>query len=100
MWEALKLRLKGYRTMLAAALYGAAGIALELHDTVTDALNSSGVDWKSLVDPKYVPWILIGTGVLFGLLRIVTRGPVGHKIGTDDDYRGTGTPIGTPKVEG
>jgi hypothetical protein len=83
MWKALKLRLKGYRTMLAAALYGLAGVALELHDTVTDALNSSGVDWKSAVDPRYVPWILIGTGIVFGLLRIVTRGPLGHKADID-----------------
>jgi hypothetical protein len=79
MWETVKLRLKGWKTVLAAALYSAAGVALELHDSVSEALNSSGVDWKSAVDPKYVPWLLIGTGVVFGLLRIVTRGPLGHK---------------------
>ena len=79
MLAALRQRLKGWKTMMTAALYGAAGVALELHDSIADGLNASGVDWKQAIDPKYVPWILIGTGVLFGLLRVITRGPVGHK---------------------
>jgi hypothetical protein len=79
MWATLKLRLKGWKTVAAAALYGGAGVVLELHDTVADMLNTSGVDWKQAVDPKYVSWLLIGTGIMFGLLRILTRGPVGHK---------------------
>jgi hypothetical protein len=79
MLSALHQKLKGWKTMLAAACYGAAGVALELHDGVADLLSSSGVDWKQAVDPKYVPWMLIGTGITFGLLRIITRGPVGHK---------------------
>jgi hypothetical protein len=79
MWAAIRLKLKGWKTMAAAALYGAAGAALELHDTVADLLSTSGVDWKQAIDPKYVPWLLIGTGVMFGLLRIMTRGPIGHK---------------------
>jgi hypothetical protein len=92
MFDKLRQKFKGWKTMAAAAFYGLAGAALELHDSVADLLNSSGVDWKAAVDPKYVPWLLIGTGIMFGLLRIATRGPVGHK--------GDAEPATEPKAGG
>jgi hypothetical protein len=92
MLAAIRLKLRGWRTMLAAGFYTAAGTALELHDSIADMLNSSGVDWKTMIDPKYLPWLLIGTGIMFGLLRIITRGPTGHK--------GDAAPVPNSKTEG
>lgn len=79
MLATLHQKLKGWKTMIAAGFYAGAGLLLELHDSIADLLTSSGVDWKSAVDPQYVPWLLIGTGVTFGVLRYVTRGPLGAK---------------------
>jgi len=79
MLSTLREKLKGWKTMIAASFYTLAGVALELHDDISDMFSSSGIDWKAMVDPKYAPWLLIATGVVFGLLRYVTQGPVGAK---------------------
>lgn len=79
MFDALRQKAKGWKTMLVSGAYTAAGTAVVMHDTLADAIGQTGVDWKTLINPKWVPWILIATGVTFALLRKATKGPVGHK---------------------
>jgi hypothetical protein len=79
MFAQLHERLKGWRTMIVSSGYTVAGTAVVMHDTIADAVGQTGVDWKQLIEPKYVPYLLIATGVTFALLRKVTKGPVGAK---------------------
>jgi hypothetical protein len=79
MLDKLHERLKGWRTMIVAGSYTAAGTALTMHDTIADAVGQTGVDWKQLINPKWVPYLLIATGITFALLRKATKGPMGAK---------------------
>lgn len=72
-------RLKGWRTMIVAGGYTVAGTAVTLHDQIADAVGQTGVDWKQLINPKWVPYLLIATGITFALLRKATKGPMGAK---------------------
>jgi hypothetical protein len=69
--------LRQSRTILAARLYALAGAAVGIHDQVVPLVVRSGVDWKPLVPPHYLPHVLIGTAILFETLRWATKGPVG-----------------------
>lgn len=64
--------LKGRKTLWVSRCYVLAGILIspEVHDAVTT--NLPGLQW---INPKMWPLVLIGTGILFELLRHVTSGP-------------------------
>jgi hypothetical protein len=68
-------RLKGYRTFIAAAFTSIGGTLAAL----PDQLNQLGVDWKVQI-PTFIPirWaglVLLVSGLVFGLLRIITTTP-------------------------
>jgi hypothetical protein len=69
------------RTILAARLYALAGAIVGIHDQVLPIVSGSGVDWKPLLPPQYLPLVMIGGAVVFETLRWVTTGPVGRKDG-------------------
>jgi hypothetical protein len=80
MWEKLKLKLRGWRTIIAANLYVLAGALVGVHDFIIPYI--AGIDWQPVTRqvPDWAwPFIVVGTGALFGWLRTVTTGPVGGK---------------------
>jgi len=79
MFATLREKLKGWKTMIAAALWGAAGFIVEFHDQAIVWIGGAGVDWKTLIPAHWLPYIMIGSAVLFGYLRWITTGPVGSK---------------------
>lgn len=67
-------RLEGWRTRIAALVTAVAGGALPLLSEVFQPLST--FDWMKYTDPKIAPWIMLGVGVVFAMLRYATKGPV------------------------
>jgi len=61
-------RLRGWRTIVFAAATGMLGIL--------DVLNA--VDLKTILPEGKAGWIVTVVAIATGLLRLVTRGPVGQ----------------------
>lgn len=79
---------KGYRTQIAASLTAMIGGLLPmLHDFLAPILPYASdvvtylkdLDWREYVSAEKAPWIILGTGVVFYILRRMTTGPVGTK---------------------
>ena len=80
--------LKGFRTQIAAALTAFIGGALPL---IGDAWRAvlpysydvagylKDLDWRQYLTPQMAPWIMIGLGVIFYILRRMTTTPIGEK---------------------
>ena len=71
----LTRKLAGYKTFIASGLVSFAGTIA----AIPDQLQQLGIDWKTTL-PQAIPiknvgLLLIGLGVLFALLRMVTRTP-------------------------
>lgn len=75
----LREKLKGWKTIIVALFWGFAGFVIEFHDQALVWLGSSGVDWKTLIPANYIPYLMIGSAVVFGYLRWITTGPVFSK---------------------
>ena len=81
-------RFKGYRTQIAASLTAGIGGALPLvHDFMGTLLPYASdvvtylrdLDWRQYASAETVPYIMLGLGVGFYVLRRMTTGPVGVK---------------------
>ena len=79
-------RFTGYRTQIAASITAAAGGGLPLlGDLIAPALPYASdiatylkdLDWRQYVGVEKAPWIILGTGIVFYILRRMTTGPVG-----------------------
>lgn len=79
---------KGRRTQIAASLTAMLGGVLPmLHDFLAPILPYANdvvtylkdLDWRQYVSAEKAPWIILGTGVVFYILRRMTTGPVGVK---------------------
>lgn len=80
--------LKGFRTQIAAALTATVGGVLPL---IGDAWRSmlpysydvagylKDLDWRQYLTAQMAPWVMIGIGVIFYILRRMTTTPVGKK---------------------
>ncbi len=66
--------LKGYRTYLAAAIVAAIGVLAEL----------SPEKWQQIVDDPSGGLSLIGSGILFAVLRAITTTPPGKSDAQSD----------------
>jgi hypothetical protein len=74
-WDALRARLRGWRTVIWGMLLTAAGPLIETLDLLR------AVDWTPLLTARNVALASIGIGVVTLWLRWVTTGPVGGKDG-------------------
>lgn len=85
MWHKLVAWFEGRKTIFTARLYTVAGLIMAVKDTL-DAYN---IDFSPYLPVSigttspYWPFVLVGTGVTFELLRWVTRAPCG---GVSNDY--------------
>lgn len=70
MWQWIKTKYAGYRTIVVGALVSFAGVAL----LVLDAL--AAVDIAALLPPDRSAAIIAALGVVKILLRLITTGPV------------------------
>lgn len=80
MIAAVRQRLKGFKTIILARAYVAAGGLVVLHDIAVPYV--AGVDWTPVTShfPAWaVPVLIAATGIVFETLRHATTGPVGHK---------------------
>jgi hypothetical protein len=73
MWASLKLRLKGWKTVVVNAVVGLPASLLFLFE------QFQGVDVTPLIPEKYAAAAVAGMAVLGVVLRIITTGPIGHK---------------------
>ena len=69
--------LKGFRTQIFGALTVIWGAAVPLLTQITDYLQT--LDWRQYLTPQMAPWIMIGLGVIFYILRRMTTTPIGEK---------------------
>ena len=81
-------RFTGYRTQIAAYITATIGGVLPmLHDFLAPALPYASdilaylkdLDWRTYLSPDKAPYIIIGTTILFFILRRMTTTPVGTK---------------------
>ena len=81
-------RFKGYRTQIAASLTaGIGGVLPMLHDVMGTLLPYASdvvtylrdLDWRQYVSAEKAPWVILGMGIVFYILRRMTTGPVGVK---------------------
>ena len=79
-------RFTGWRTKIAATFTAVVGGLLPLlGDLLAPALPYASdiatylkdLDWREYVGADNAPWIVLGTGILFFILRRMTTGPVG-----------------------
>jgi hypothetical protein len=80
MFTSLTQKLKGFKTLILARVYVAAGGLVALHDIAVPYV--AGVDWTPVTSrfPAWtVPVLVAVTGITFEVLRHATTGPVGHK---------------------
>jgi hypothetical protein len=73
MWASLKLRLKGWKTVVVNAVVGLPASLLFLFE------QFQGVDVTPLIPEKYAAAAVAGMAVLGVVLRILTTGPIGRK---------------------
>jgi hypothetical protein len=73
MWASLKLRLRGWKTVIVNAVVGLPASLLFLYE------QFQGVDVTPLIPEKYAAAAVAGMAVLGVVLRIITTGPLGHK---------------------
>ncbi len=71
----LTRKLAGYKTLITSGLVSCAGVVA----TIPDQLQQLGIDWKIQL-PQALPiqkvgLIVLGLGILFGLLRLMTFTP-------------------------
>lgn len=80
--------LKGRRTQIAASITAAVGGVLPLlNDLLAPALPYASdiatylkdLDWRQYASAEKAPWIILGTGIVFYILRRMTTTPVGTK---------------------
>jgi hypothetical protein len=84
MFAAIRQKLKGFKTLILARVYVAAGGLVALHDIAAPYV--AGVDWTPVTSrfPAWtVPVLVVATGVVFEMLRHATTGPVGLKDGAE-----------------
>jgi hypothetical protein len=81
--------LKGFRTQIAAALTAFIGGVLPLIGDAWRAILPysydvvgylKDLDWRQYLTAQMVPYVMIGIGVIFYILRRMTTGPVGTKV--------------------
>ena len=81
-------RFTGYRTQIAASITaGVGGVLPLLNDLLAPALPYASdiatylkdLDWRQYASAEKAPWIILGTGILFYILRRMTTGPGGVK---------------------
>lgn len=81
--------LKGFRTQIAAALTAVIGGVLPLLGDAWRAILPysydvvgylKDLDWRQYLTAQMVPYVMIGIGVIFYILRRMTTGPVGTKV--------------------
>jgi hypothetical protein len=73
MFASLRLRLKGWKTVVINALVGLPATALYVYE------QFANVDITPLIPAKYAAAAVAGMAVLGVVLRIITTGPVGSK---------------------
>lgn len=73
MFAALRLKIRGYKTIIANAVVGLPASALYVYT------QFSTVDVTPVIPAKYVAAFIVGNAVLGIVLRIVTIGPIGSK---------------------
>lgn len=80
--------LKGFRTQIAAALTAIIGGVFPLLGDVWAAILPysydvvgylKDLDWRQYLSAQMAPWVMIGVGVVFYILRRMTTGPAGTK---------------------
>ena len=80
--------LKGFRTQIAAALTaGIGGLLPVIHDFAATVMPYASdvvtylkdLDWRQYVSPQSAPYIMIGLGVVFYILRRMTSTAIGTK---------------------
>jgi hypothetical protein len=80
MLASIRQKLKGFKTLILARVYVAAGGIVALHDIAVPYV--AGVDWTP-VTSRFPTWatpvLIAATGITFEVLRHATTGPVGHK---------------------
>jgi hypothetical protein len=69
------MKLAGFKTLITSGLVSIAGTIA----AVPEQLQQLGIDWKSIL-PQAIPiqrvgLLVLGLGLVFGLLRLVTRTP-------------------------
>ena len=69
--------LKGWRTQIAATTVTVGGGVVPYAADAFGYLNA--FDWRSYLDMRYVPAVMIGVGVTFAILRKMTTTAVGQK---------------------
>ncbi len=80
MFTQFRMKLKGFKTLILARVYVAAGAIVALHDIAVPYV--AGVDWTPVTSrfPAWaVPVLIAVTGITFEVLRHATTGPVGRK---------------------
>lgn len=73
MFAAIRIKLKGYKTIIANAVVGLPASALYVYT------QFSTVDVTPVLPAKYVAAFIVANAVLGIVLRLVTTGPVGSK---------------------
>jgi hypothetical protein len=80
MLATIRQKLKGFKTLILARVYVAAGGLVALHDIAVPYV--AGVDWTPVTSqfPSWtVPLLIAATGITFEVLRHATTGPAGNK---------------------
>ena len=73
MLTVLRVRLKGWRTILINAALGVPAALYGIY------LQFGTIDFTPVIPAKYVSWFTIGWAILGIILRIITTGRVGEK---------------------
>src|SRR5256885_536803 len=81
LFQRIREKLKGYKTMVANALIGVPGVLFYLYSELT----ASGLDVTTVVPAKYVGLAVASMAILGVVLRIYTTGPLGSKAGLPED---------------
>lgn len=77
MWASIKLRLKGWKTIVANAIAGLPAALYGLY------LEFQSVDFTPVIPTKYAAAVVVGMSILGIVLRLITTGPVGAKGSAD-----------------
>lgn len=73
MFDKLRERLKGWKTIVANAILGLPAALYGIY------LSVGTVDFTPLIPAQYVAWFTVGWSLLGIVLRLITTGPVGSK---------------------
>jgi hypothetical protein len=73
MWNQVKTKIKGWKTIAWNSLIGVSGVVLYLIDQLQT------VDFSKALTPSTVGWLMIGLAIVGILLRAVTTNAIGAK---------------------